>query len=241
MPTRRNRTPHRPTHGTPRRRSSSHPSSPDGRRVSPITCSARAHQGRSSEGVAQLRQATAGDPRAHYRLGYELFREGRQEEAASEFEAFVRREPLLLEVVNARLMLGRIHTSNRRFASAEHEFAEVLRMVPSHIDAQLNLGDALFAQEKYGEAATHYRAYPTWPTRSWISGRSTNQLPTPNTRSLWPHRRRESRHPGSGPDGAGRIERALTQFREASRLEPRSAEYRAHMVEAERLLGHRQP
>lgn len=118
-------------------------------------------ENRRAEGLAHLRRAVEGDPRAHFTLGYELFRGGEYDEAIPQLEAFVRKQPLLLEVVSARLILGQMFSSRGQYDAAEREFTRVLEMVPGHINAQVNLGDMLFAQARYREAIPRYRAYLT--------------------------------------------------------------------------------
>lgn len=63
-------------------------------------------EGRRDEGIAQLRLATAGHPWAHYDLGRAYFSSGELDSAIRELDAFVQREPMLLEVINARVMMG---------------------------------------------------------------------------------------------------------------------------------------
>ncbi len=74
--------------------------------------------GRRAEGLQRLKEATAGAPRAHYSLGYELFNEGQLDAARSELERFVERQPMLLEVISARLMLGQIAGRQGRWEDA---------------------------------------------------------------------------------------------------------------------------
>jgi tetratricopeptide (TPR) repeat protein len=118
--------------------------------------------GRSDEGIAILRETTAGEPRAHYSLGRELFQRERWDEAASELEAFVRLRPELLEAVSARQMLGRVYALQGRWPAAIEQDRMVLRMNPTSaqaIEAEGMLAGALFHTNQFDESVERYRRY----------------------------------------------------------------------------------
>ena len=115
--------------------------------------------GRPAEAIPHLREAMRSDPRARYTLGVELFNERKLDEAVVELRAFVSEQPLLLEVVPAREMIGRAFAMEGEWSAAVEEFRRILQMIPGHVDAQLLLGDALFAQQAYDEAVEQYRDY----------------------------------------------------------------------------------
>ena len=115
--------------------------------------------GRHDEAAAHLQDALGSDPRARYALGMALFRQEKMSRAIDELRTFTREHPDLLEVVPARMMIGRALTSEGRLSDAVAEFEAVLAMVPSYTDAHGGLADALFAQDRYEDASAHYREF----------------------------------------------------------------------------------
>ena len=115
--------------------------------------------GRQAEGVAHLRQAVDDDPRARYALGVELYRDGSLTDAVANLQEFIRRSPDFLEVISARMLIGRAYTREGKLEDAVDMFAGILAMVPSYTDAHGGLADALFAQGRLNEAALHYREF----------------------------------------------------------------------------------
>lgn len=115
--------------------------------------------GSREEGVMHLREAIRGNSRAHYSLGVELFNEGKLDEAIEELQTFVRLEPLLLEVVPARTLMGRAFATEQKWSNAIEQFRLVLTMTPSNVEARGLLAEALFNQQTFEEAGVHYRAY----------------------------------------------------------------------------------
>lgn len=113
--------------------------------------------GRDEEAMPFLREAISGSPRAQYALGVVLFNRGRHAEAYQELVAFVRREPLLLEVVTARLIMGKVLALERRWPEAVAELREVLRMNPAEPEAPGLLAQALLSAEDYEAAVEAYR------------------------------------------------------------------------------------
>jgi len=109
--------------------------------------------------VMHLREAISGDPRAHYSLGLELFKQGKLDEAIRELDVFAREKPLLLEVVPARTVMGRAFLAQQKWADAVAQFRLVLMMTPLNTEAEGLLAEALFRQQSFDEAAVHYRAY----------------------------------------------------------------------------------
>ena len=115
--------------------------------------------GRREEATAHLREATRTDVRAHFTLGRVLFEDGRLREAREQLEAFVRLMPLRVEAVAARAMIGRVLLIEGRLDEASEQLRMVLQMNPSFVEAHLGLADVFNAQERYGDAATRFRAY----------------------------------------------------------------------------------
>jgi len=115
--------------------------------------------GRQTEAIDVLREAIRDDPRAHYTLGVLLYNDGRTREGREQLQEFLRLEPLLLEAVDARVIVGRVLFAEGQLDAAAEQFGLALRMRPALPDAQLGLGEARFAQQRYVEAAGAYRAY----------------------------------------------------------------------------------
>jgi Flp pilus assembly protein TadD len=121
-------------------------------------------EGRRDEGLAMLRQATATNPRAWFDLGRAYY-EGKQlDESVAALEEFARRQPDLLEVVDARLLICRVFTHRKEWVRAIEQCREVLRMAPSSGEARQLLGSALtghginfVAEGKLAEATDMFR------------------------------------------------------------------------------------
>lgn len=115
--------------------------------------------GRDGDAIAEFRQAADTFPRARYYLGAELFKAGQVEEAVPELRAFISEEPLLLEVIPARLKIGAALAREGAWAPAAAEYRQVLAMMPSNIEAQRLLADALVHDSRAEDAFPFYRAY----------------------------------------------------------------------------------
>lgn len=115
--------------------------------------------GDRAEGIRRLREATAGNTRAHFSLGFALYSEGKLDEAVEQIEAFIRHEPLLLEVISARILLGQIRAKQGQWPEAQQQYQTVLTMVPGHVEAYGLLAEALVAQKRHQEAIAPYRRY----------------------------------------------------------------------------------
>jgi Flp pilus assembly protein TadD len=128
--------------------------------------------GRDAEATVSLREAVAlGDSRAGYQLGAALSNQGRLDDALQQLDAYVHTselpyrlvprwlEPPVAEVVNARILMARIHIARRDWPRAAEQAAHVLRVMPSQADAQLVLAGASFGQERWEEASVQYREY----------------------------------------------------------------------------------
>jgi Flp pilus assembly protein TadD len=132
--------------------------------------------GRHDEAIAVLRKAAPDYPRANYPLGGELFNQGKLDDAIPALQEFVRAEPSLVEVVDARTMLGRAFMVKRQFPEAIDQLRLVLSMTGSH-DAKHTtalgfVADSLFAQQKFDEARDAYVSYLA--TRPDDTGAMTN-------------------------------------------------------------------
>jgi tetratricopeptide (TPR) repeat protein len=118
--------------------------------------------GFTDEAMVHLRQAVGGAPRARFTLGVELFRQGDTNRAIDELQHFLREQPLLLEAVSARQLLGQAFAQLQRWPDAIEQYRLVLSMNPTRLqrlETQALLGMALVRAERYVEAVSLYRAY----------------------------------------------------------------------------------
>jgi tetratricopeptide (TPR) repeat protein len=119
--------------------------------------------GRHEEALGHLRQALPGAPRAHYTLGVELFNQGGDlTEAIAELRAFLQAEPLLIEALTARQVLGHALAKQQRWSEAIEQYRLLLTMpLPSAQRAEVQglLAEGLFGQHAFEAAIPQYRAY----------------------------------------------------------------------------------
>jgi len=166
--------------------------------------------GQREEGVMHLREAVRGSARARYALGVELFTEGKLDEAIDELQAFVRLEPLLLEVVPARALIGRALATQQKWAGAIEQFRLVLTMTPSNVEAEGLLADALFKQQTFEEASVRYRTY--------LKDRPNDVSALANL--------------GIALAATDKIDEAIATFRRAVDLDPRDGAARRNLANA---------
>src|SRR5207248_2045924 len=87
--------------------------------------------GQHEQAEAELRRALPGAPRAHYALGVELFRQGKLDEAIDELQLFIKEQPLLLEVLSARDLIGQIFAQKQQWGRAAEQYRALVTMAPS--------------------------------------------------------------------------------------------------------------
>ena len=165
--------------------------------------------GKQEEAVPHLREATAGEPRAYYSLGVELFNEGKLDESIEQLQQFVTREPLLFEVVSARTTLGRAFAAQEKWPQAVEQYRLVLRMAPSNIEGRGLLGDACSRPEVVRR-----------------SDRPLSGVPATSA-----ERRRRMTNLGVAL-ATGKAVDAVSAFRRAVELQPRSADAHRNLANA---------
>jgi Flp pilus assembly protein TadD len=99
--------------------------------------------GYKNEVIEHMQQALEGHPEARYALGFELYEQGRLEEAAEELRRFAREVPGDPFVVQARSMAGDALLRLERFDEARAEYEAVIAAQPRSGAAWSNLGIAL--------------------------------------------------------------------------------------------------
>ena len=166
--------------------------------------------GRRDEAMPHLREAIKDAPRAHYTLGMQLYKEGTLDEAISELQAFVRLQPLLLEVPAAQVTLARAYARQQRWAQAETEAQDAIRKAPRSVEARAVYAEVLFKQEKAPEAIAAYTAY--------LAMRPSDVSAMTNLAILL--------------ISSGRVDEALTVFRRAADTEPSNGDARRNLATA---------
>jgi len=183
--------------------------------------------GDHEEAMVWLRAATSGDPRAHVDLGEELFRAGDFDRAIDEFESLIRiwqspppghphwQQPLRIDVVPARIYMGRAFAKKQRGTDAIEQYKLALSLDPSNVEAHGLLAEALFQQRNFTEASLHYREYVT---------------SRPNEPGMWTNL-------GVALVSSDRLEEATAAFRRAVDLEPQNVLARRNLATALMDLG----
>jgi protein O-mannosyl-transferase len=155
-------------------------------------------RGQKADGVRYLREAIKTAPRAHFTLGMELYTEGRVDESIAQFQEFIRKEPLLLEVPTAHVMLARAYGRRQQWDLAAEQARLAIAKAPRDPSARLVLAEVLFNQEAVGPAIAAYTDYLRF---------RPNDVAAINRMAV-------------ALIAAGRAEQAIAAFRRAVELEP---------------------
>jgi tetratricopeptide (TPR) repeat protein len=172
--------------------------------------------GRRDEGIAHLREAIRSIPKARYSLAGVLFDEGKLGEAIEQLQAFVREQPLLLEVVYARILMGQAFARQEKWPLAVEQFRTVLTMTPSNVQAQNLLARALFSEQAFDEAIGQFRQNLS---------RRPNDLEAVTGLAI-------------ALAGTGKLEEAIPEFRRAVEMDPTNG--LSHRNLANALYDHRE-
>jgi Flp pilus assembly protein TadD/lysophospholipase L1-like esterase len=211
----------------------------DAGRVLPAHVISRSAQN-DAEAVAAARalgQAQPNYARIHNRIGTELLKAGKLEEAVAEFSKAIDADPshagahnnlgiayerlgrdeaqaqfekaiqLMPDFTHAHFNLARTLMRNRRVVEAEEELKKTIQIDPDHVGALNMLGMALGTQQKYAEA----RIYLERAVR------------------LDPDNAEVRNNLGAAYAGLGRLRDALTQFEAALRIDPADADARENL------------
>jgi tetratricopeptide (TPR) repeat protein len=165
--------------------------------------------GNHEEAMSQLREAVHDYPDARFGLGTELIISGRSAEGIEVLRQFIQDDPSKLNRIPALILMGQALTTQGKLAEAADQFGAVLKVVPTHVGARVNLADVLAAQGKLEEAATEYRALlATQPNNAEIETRLAITL-----------------------SALGRSSDALGHFRHAHQVNPQSVTVNRHLAE----------
>ncbi|HUK34480.1 MAG TPA: tetratricopeptide repeat protein, partial [Vicinamibacterales bacterium] len=115
--------------------------------------------GERAAALPHLQLAVRDVPRAEMTLGTELAKAGQRDDALAHLQTFVRLQPLMLEAVPARNLIGRLLMERGQFDAAADQFRLVLQMNPAFAEAHGYLADALFERKQFAQALPEYRQY----------------------------------------------------------------------------------
>jgi protein O-mannosyl-transferase len=169
--------------------------------------------GRDDEAIAELRRALPAAPRAHYSLATVLLKQGKLAGAIDEAQAFLRAQPLVLEAVDARQMLGHMFAREQRWPEAIEQYRLVLSMNPSRaqrLAAIDGIGEALYALKRFDEAAASYAQYL----------------------QAVPNDGHALRLEGLSLAATGRLDEGIAMLRRASQVEPENGDTRLNLADA---------
>ena len=111
--------------------------------------------GNREAGVQELRKAVPGAPRAYVILAVALAADGRLDEAIDDLRIFLREQSMLLEAVEARLVLAQLLDKQQRWTEAIEQYDMMLHMNPTRGQqerALLRLGIDLVVTENLPRA-----------------------------------------------------------------------------------------
>jgi tetratricopeptide (TPR) repeat protein len=160
--------------------------------------------------ILHLRNAAPGYAPAHYDLGRELVKQGHPEEGIAELQAFIREEPGLLTVRDARITMSSAFAELHQTDQAIEQLQLVLAASPGDADAHRMLGYLFTGAQQFGAAIREYRAV--------VSAR-------PADAAGWTGL-------GIASIAAGRLDDAVAAFRRAAADEPQNAGYRENLARA---------
>jgi tetratricopeptide (TPR) repeat protein len=111
------------------------------------------------EVVEHLREGVRlGHPEGRYALGYELYEQGRRDEAITELRQFIRQNPADSQLRAAHVLIGRALADQGRHEEGISAFEAALRIDPGYLDAHAGLADALLDAGQFDAAIVHYQA-----------------------------------------------------------------------------------
>ena len=188
--------------------------------------------GRSDESMAHYRAALPDEPAAHYALGFEASQAGRDAEAISQLQEFLRRRPADVAAPNAALLLGAALERSGRRTEAERVLRDLLAMSPQNADAIGALADLLLREGRHADAAVAYGEYLTLrpDTPNALHGLGLALASRGNAASALPAFQQAVDRKPTDPQfrmslatalaSTGRLREAITQYRAALRLAP---------------------
>ena len=166
--------------------------------------------GDPEEAILHLRKAAPGYPPAHYNLGVELVKRGQSEEGLAELQTFIREEPNLVTVRDARLAMSRAFEDLHQPDKAIEQLQLVLAASPGDAAAHGMLADVLAGAQQFEAAIREYRAL--------VAAR-------PDNAAGWTGL-------GVASIATGRPDDAIDAFRRAVAAAPQHAGYRENLARA---------
>ncbi len=145
---------------------------------------------------------------AHYNLGRLYLDKQGYSEAIAELKTAVSLKP---DDANAHNNLGLALKHNRDLNGALAQYQEAVRLNPRLFSAQNNLANVLYMKRDFNGAVEHYRAALALQSKPKLTDAERAGLADTHMNL------------GSVLDDAGRPDDAITEYKEALRLEPRDA------------------
>src|SRR5262249_54090981 len=154
-------------------------------------------------------------PPAHFALGTELAALEQSDEAIEQLTVYINDDPDNFNRIPARTLRGRLFAAKGRLDDARNEYATLVKLSPSMLDAQASLGDVLMMQRKYGDAIGPYQEFL----------------------KLRPNDARIRFQLGLALASSGRMAEAIDAYQQAINVEPRLTIARLSLAEIYMRLG----
>lgn len=110
--------------------------------------------GRSGRVLSRRAGKTPGFRERRFHVGEDFYGQGRFDEAAAEFRAFIKQDP---DGSAAHFELGQTSTNLEKFDEAIAEFREVIRLEPESVGAHISLAQLLTSLGRSREAAESFK------------------------------------------------------------------------------------
>ena len=193
-------------------------------------------QGKLDEAITEFREAIRihpNDSSARYLLGRVYREQGKLDEAVTEFREAIRINP---NYASAHINLGAAYDKQGKLDEAVTEFREAIRINPNYASAHINLGAAYDKQGKLDEACREFREAMRDYSGSW------DQYELDKVMNVWEEDITKLEPNDAYPGEAnmhtclgyvyreqGKLDEAVTEFREAIRLDPNDESARAYL------------
>jgi len=178
--------------------------------------------GQHARAIAILREAVADFPDARAVLGTELVIHGQTDEGVAVLRQFIAADPARLNRIPAHALLAETMTSQNNPAGAEREWRAIATLSPSDLGVRAQLARTLLAQAegrmRQGDAAGGERFAAEAVQLTPLDPAAHNLL-------------------GAALASTGRIEGAITHFREALQIAPNDPQARANLDRALRITS----
>lgn len=203
--------------------------------------------GYRDEVIDHLRQSLDGHPEGRYGLGYELYEQGRLQEAITELRRFVREVPSDRSVTAARALTADALLKLGRFGEASQEYEVITKAQPTRAAAWSDLGIALAQSGRSDRAVEALTRAVDLDPRNAAARRNLaavlidgGELAAAVAHAeaaarLEPSNAASRFLLGVALSGTGRLDESLAHLRASLELDPSNADAREHIARVERL------